>query len=158
MKTKSLLPSGDKKEEKEEYEAPESGETNISYDKNLVSALYACLSHLTIQAKWFHFTTKGLGEHGALDYLKEGVDSKIDGIIETLMGIYPGDTDYGGYPLKELVGYSSVEMEKWVDEKISELNPYYEEIAERGWCSVTNQLDELYAILYNTIYKLRIKK
>lgn len=106
------------------------------------------------QAVFWHNQTTSFSEHKALNEFYESVEDLLDGLVESVAGIYGRPK---GYEAHDFVDWSSTE------DTISYFKGVYTYIqSERGslysesW--IQNQIDELAQLVASTIYKLTLNK
>jgi hypothetical protein len=105
------------------------------------------------QAHIFHNQTTSFSEHMALGGYYEEILDKVDGLVESIQGIYP-----------RIQQYKSAQYKDWVstDNTIMYFKALYEyvqserkTIYQESW--VQNQVDEIAALIASTLYKLSLK-
>ena len=106
------------------------------------------------QSVFWHNQTTSFSEHKALNEFYESVEDLLDGLVESVAGIYGRPK---GYEAHDFVDWSSTE------DTISYFKGVYTYIqSERGslysesW--IQNQIDELAQLVASTIYKLTLNK
>lgn len=106
------------------------------------------------QAIFWHNQTDSYAEHKTLNVFYDEIVGKLDGLVESVAGIY-------GRPMF----YTSIEPNDWktTDETIvyfQNLYKYVEsartEIYSESW--IQNQIDEIAALIAQTIYQLTLRK
>jgi hypothetical protein len=106
------------------------------------------------QAVFFHNQTEVYSEHKTLNEFYESIEDLLDGLVESVAGIY-------GRPK----GYESFDYEDWTstDRTIEYFRALYEyvqtertSIYQESW--IQNQVDEISALIAQTIYLLTLKK
>ena len=106
------------------------------------------------QAIFWHNQTTSYAEHKTLNGFYDDIVGHLDGLVESVAGIY-------GRP----VGYTVIEPTDWksTDETIvyfQNLYKYVEssraELYSESW--IQNQIDEISALIAQTIYQLTLKK
>ena len=115
--------------------------------------MVSLLLHSQTQVHTFHLQTKSYSEHKALQGYYEGIDSLVDGIIESYQGKY-----------NILKGYKKYDIEDYKDTTITvnyfkDLCGKVEEL--RDCCKdsyIQNQIDTVCELINSTLYKLRFLK
>jgi hypothetical protein len=101
----------------------------------------------------FHLQTKSYSEHKALQGYYEGIDTLVDGIIESYQGKYDVVT-----------GYNSIKNEDYKSsEQVMKYFKALDSMVEKNRKSVKesflqNQIDTVQELIYSTLYKLRFLK
>ena len=117
--------------------------------ENMVSTLL----HSQTQVHIFHLQTKSYSEHKALQGYYEGIDSLVDGIIESHQGKYDIIKNYDSIKTED---YQSSEQVmsyfKSLDEMINGVRKNVKE------SFIQNQIDTVQELIYSTLYKLRFLK
>jgi hypothetical protein len=115
--------------------------------------MVSLLLHSQTQVHTFHLQTKSYSEHKALQGYYEGIDSLVDGIIESYQGKY-----------NILKGYKKYDIEDYKDTTIT-IN-YFKDLCGkveelRDCCKdsyIQNQIDTVCELINSTLYKLRFLK
>jgi hypothetical protein len=115
--------------------------------------MVSLLLHSQTQVHTFHLQTKSYSEHKALQRYYEGIDSLVDGIIESYQGKY-----------NILKGYKKYDIEDYKDTTIT-IN-YFKDLCGkveelRDCCKdsyIQNQIDTVCELINSTLYKLRFLK
>ena len=137
------------REQKEEGEIEVDDTKTNSGFKNMVSILL----HSQTQVHIFHLQTKSYSEHKALQGYYEGIDTLVDGIIESYQGKYDVVT-----------GYNSIKNEDYKSsEQVMKYFKALDSMVEKNRKSVKesflqNQIDTVQELIYSTLYKLRFLK
>ena len=106
------------------------------------------------QTVFWHNQTEVYSEHKTLNGFYDSVEDLLDGLVESVAGIY-------GRPQ----GYESFDYENWTstDRTIEYFRALYDyiqteraSIYQESW--IQNQVDELAALVASTIYLLTLKK
>jgi hypothetical protein len=106
------------------------------------------------QAIFWHNQTEVYSEHKTLNGFYDDIVEHLDGLVESVAGIYGRPT-----------GYSVVEPTDWVstDETIAYFKNLYgyvqstrTDLYQESW--IQNQIDEIAALIAQTIYLLTLKK
>lgn len=115
-----------------------------------ISALNSCKQ----QAIVWHNQTTSYSEHKTLNEFYESIEDLLDGLVESVAGIYGRPQ---GYDVHDLVDWTSCE------DTIQYFKGVYTYIqTERGglysesW--IQNEIDELAKLVASTLYKLTLKK
>jgi hypothetical protein len=106
------------------------------------------------QAVFWHNQTEIYSEHKTLNGFYEDIEDRLDGLVESVAGIYGRPKGYEAY---DFVDWTST------DDTIAYFrNLYtYVETERKGLYSdswVQNQIDEISALIASTIYLLTLKK
>jgi high-affinity Fe2+/Pb2+ permease len=114
--------------------------------KNMVSTLL----HSQTQVHIFHLQTKSYSEHKALQKYYEGIDSLVDGIIESYQGKYDIIKNYDTIKVED---YSSSEQ---VINYFKSLDTMIENARKNVKESfIQNQIDTVQELIFSTLYKLK---
>jgi hypothetical protein len=106
------------------------------------------------QAIFWHNQTNSYSEHKTLNGFYDDIVEHLDGLVESVAGIY-------GRP----VDYTVVEPTNWTstDDTIAYFQNLYKyvqstrtELYSESW--IQNQIDEIAALIAQTIYQLTLKK
>lgn len=106
------------------------------------------------QSIFWHNQTTSYAEHKTLNGFYDDILEDLDGLVESVAGIY-------GRP----VGYTVVEPTDWTstDDTIAYFQNLYKyvqstrtELYSESW--IQNQIDEISALIAQTIYQLTLKK
>ena len=106
------------------------------------------------QAVFWHNQTEVYSEHKTLNGFYEDIEDRLDGLVESVAGIYGRPKGYEAY---DFVDWTST------DDTIAYFrNLYtYVETERKGLYSeswIQNQIDEISALIASTIYLLTLKK
>jgi hypothetical protein len=136
------------KEQEENNTEVEDTKTNTGF-KDMVSILL----HSQTQVHIFHLQTKSYSEHKALQGYYEGIDTLVDGVIESYQGKYD-----------VITGYNSIKTEDYKSsEQVIKYFKALDTMVEKNRKSVKesyiqNQIDTIQELIYSTLYKLRFLK
>lgn len=135
--------------------APEPMENEPNEDTpmdNFVDLIY-CLKQSNEQAIVWHHQTTSFSVHKALNNYYDEIVERIDGLVESVSGIYGRPT---GYELCNPVDYQSVEQ------VIAYFQALYAEVQserlvtfQETW--VQNQIDNVSELIASTLYLLNLK-
>jgi len=139
-------------QEMEDFEMEDElmGDEGVSGD---FSKLASILLHSQTQVHTLHLQTQSYSEHKATQNYYEGVDSLVDGLIESYQGKYG-----------IVKGYETMKIQDWQStEKTCE---YMKNLCKqvdnlRDCCEdsyLQNQIDTIIELINSTIYKLRFLK
>lgn len=118
-----------------------------------IQEFVSILRNSSPQAHIFHNQTTSFSEHMALGGYYEEILNKIDGLVESIQGVYP-----------TIVQYKSGQYKDWVstDNTIQYFKALYnyvqserKTIYQESW--VQNQVDEVSELISSTLYKLSLK-
>lgn len=106
------------------------------------------------QAVFWHNQTEVYSEHKALNRFYESIEDRLDGLVESVAGIYGRPK---GYEAHDFVDWTST------DDTIAYFKALYQyvETERKGLYSeswIQNQIDEISALISSTIYLLTLKK
>lgn len=115
--------------------------------------LVAYLLHSQTQTHVFHLQTKSYAEHKALQKYYEGIDSLVDGIVESYQGKYDIIKSYENYSLDNYSSNSQlITYFKALSKKVEDVHAKVKDTY------IQNQLDTINELINSTIYKLRFLK
>lgn len=163
MKNKLFLTEADRKQilankEKAILENFEKTFNSIKRDgeKDDMRILISKLLHSRLQVHTFHLQTKSkssLAEHMALGEFYEKIGDLTDGLVESYQGKYDIIKKYESLELED---YKNVEqLISYFKTLDSEIEKDRKSIKESY---IQNQIDEVQALIYSTLYKLRFLK
>jgi hypothetical protein len=112
-----------------------------------IPELFGCLLNSATQAHVFHLQTTSFAEHKALESFYEGIVPLTDILIETYQGKYGIVKDYSSYTMKNLG--SSIDYLEVVQNKVEESKSLFKD------SDILNILDEITALMKQTLYKLK---
>lgn len=106
------------------------------------------------QAVFWHNQTEVYSEHKTLNGFYESIEDRLDGLVESVAGIYGRPK---GYEAHDFVDWTST------DDTIAYFKALYQyvETERKGLYSeswIQNQIDEISALIASTIYLLTLKK
>lgn len=106
------------------------------------------------QAVFWHNQTEVYSEHKTLNRFYESIEDRLDGLVESVAGIYGRPK---GYEAHDFVDWTST------DDTIAYFKALYQyvETERKGLYSeswIQNQIDEISALIASTIYLLTLKK
>ena len=134
-----------------EAEKKETAE-DIAEDGDIVDMISSLL-HSQTQVHVFHLQSKSYSEHKALQKYYEGIDTIVDGIVESYQGKYDL---LKNYKTIKMVDYKSTEQLityfKELDDNIEKNRKAVKE------SYIQNQIDTIQELIYSTLYKLRFLK
>ena len=115
--------------------------------------MISSLLHSQTQVHVFHLQSKSYSEHKALQKYYEGIDTIVDGIVESYQGKYDL---LKNYKTIKMVDYKSTEQLityfKELDNNIEKNRKAVKE------SYIQNQIDTIQELIYSTLYKLRFLK
>ena len=112
--------------------------------------LVAYLLHSQTQTHVFHLQTKSYAEHKALQKYYEGVDSLVDGIVESYQGKYDLIKTYESFAIDPYSDKAQLETYfKALSKKVQDVHKQTEDTY------LQNQLDTVNELIASTLYKLR---
>jgi hypothetical protein len=115
--------------------------------------MVSLLLHSQTQVHTFHLQTKSYSEHKALQGYYEGIDSLVDGIIESYQGKY-----------SIIKGYKKYDIEDYKDTTttVNYFKDLYSKVEDlRDCCKdsyIQNEIDNVCKLINSTLYKLRFLK
>lgn len=114
-----------------------------------ISALNSCKQ----QSVFWHNQTTSYSEHKTLNEFYEEIEDLLDGLVESVAGIYGRPTDYDVHDMEDWTStQDTILYFKKVYEMVqTERRTLYQE----SW--IQNQIDEISALVASTIYKLTLK-
>ncbi len=116
---------------------------------DFLSTLNSCKQ----QSIFWHNQTTSLSEHKALNSFYEDIVDLLDGLVESVAGIYGRPQDYTTH---EPVNYESNEqLMKYFQEVYSYVQSQRTTIYQESW--IQNQVDEIAKLVALTLYKLTLK-
>lgn len=118
-------------------------------DLNFTNMVSSLLNSQT-QAHVFHLQSKSYSEHKSLQKYYEGIDSIVDGIIESYQGKYGIINEYDSIKIEK---YESSEQIISYFEKLDEIIEIGRKKIKESY--IQNQIDTAQELIYSTIYKLK---
>lgn len=119
---------------------------------NFVDLVY-CLKQSNEQAIVWHHQTTSYAAHKALDNYYSEIVGLLDGLIESVSGIYGRPT---GYELVNPVDYQSVEqVQAYFQALYAEVQSERQVTFQETW--IQNQIDEIATLIAETLYLLTLK-
>ena len=119
---------------------------------NFVDLVY-CLKQSNEQAIVWHHQTTSFSAHKALDNYYSEIVGLVDGLVESVSGIYGRPT---GYELVNPVDYQSVEqVQAYFQALYAEVQSERTMTFQETW--IQNQIDEIAALIAETLYLLTLK-
>jgi len=144
VKKKNLM-----REQKEDNETEVKETKTGSGFKDMVSILL----HSQTQVHIFHLQTKSYAEHKALQKYYEGIDTLVDGLIESYQGKYDVITQYNSVKNEDYK--SNEQVIKYFKALDSMIEKNRKEVKESF---IQNQIDTVQELINSTVYKLRFLK
>ena len=105
------------------------------------------------QAVVWHHQTTSFSEHKALNNYYDGIVPLLDGLIESVQGVYPR---IGSYTLVDPVDWSDGVSTTYFKGLYQYVQEHRKMVYQETW--VQNQIDEIAALVAQTIYLLTLKK
>lgn len=119
---------------------------------NFVDLIY-CLKQSNEQAIVWHHQTTSFSVHKALNNYYDEIVERIDGLVESVSGIYGRPT---GYELVNPVDYQSVEQViAYFQALYAEVQSERQMTFQETW--VQNQIDNVSELIASTLYLLSLK-
>ena len=119
---------------------------------NFVDLVY-CLKQSNEQAIVFHHQTTSFSCHKAMDNYYSSIVGLIDGLVESVSGIYGRPT---GYELVNPVDYQSVEqVQAYFQALYAEVQSERMVTFQESW--IQNQIDGIAELIAETLYLLTLK-
>jgi hypothetical protein len=115
--------------------------------------LVYCLKQSNEQAIVWHHQTTSFSVHKALNEYYEAIVGRIDGLVESVSGIYGRPT---GYELVNPIDYQSVEqVQAYFQALYTEVQTARMVTYQETW--VQNQIDNISELIASTLYLLTLK-
>ena len=119
---------------------------------NFVDLVY-CLKQSNEQAIVFHHQTTSFSCHNAMDNYYSSIVGLIDGLVESVSGIYGRPM---GYELVNPVDYQSVEqVQAYFQALYAEVQSERQVTFQESW--IQNQIDGIAELIAETLYLLTLK-
>ena len=115
--------------------------------------MVSILLHSQTQVHIFHLQTKSYAEHKALQGYYEGIDTLVDGIIESYQGKYDVITQYNS--IKNVDYQSNEQIIKYFKDLDAMIEKNRKGVKESF---IQNQIDTVQELINSTVYKLRFLK
>ena len=115
--------------------------------------MVSILLHSQTQVHIFHLQTKSYAEHKALQGYYEGIDTLVDGIIESYQGKYDVITQYNS--IKNVDYKSNEQIIKYFKDLDAMIEKNRKGVKESF---IQNQIDTVQELINSTVYKLRFLK
>jgi high-affinity Fe2+/Pb2+ permease len=129
-------------------------EENINTTSNSgLKGMVSSLLHSQTQVHIFHLQTKSYSEHKALQGYYEGIDTLVDGIIESYQGKYDIIKNYDSIKTEDYK--SSEQVINYFKSLDTMIISARKEVKESY---LQNQIDTVQELIYSTLYKLRFLK
>ena len=125
----------------------------VKNESSNIVDMISTLLHSQTQVHTFHLQTTSYSEHKALQGYYKGIDSLVDGLVES----YQGKNELiKNYTTFKMVDYKSTEQLityfKGLDDNIEKNRKAVKE------SYIQNQIDTIQELIYSTLYKLRFLK
>jgi hypothetical protein len=104
------------------------------------------------QSVVFHHQTNNFSEHKALNNYYDGIVPLLDGLIESVQGIYPR---IGGYVLSPTVDWSEGISTTYFKGLYGFVQEHRKMIYQESF--IQNQIDEITQLIAETLYQLSLK-
>ena len=135
-----------------EQENKKEENTNVKTNSGF-KGMVSSLLHSQTQVHIFHLQTKSYSEHKALQGYYEGIDTLVDGIIESYQGKYDVITQYNSVKNEDYKSNEQViKYFKVLDTMIEKNRKSVKE------SFIQNQIDTVQELINSTVYKLRFLK
>ena len=119
---------------------------------NFVDLVY-CLKQSNEQAIVWHHQTTSFSCHKALDNYYNEIVGLVDGLVESVSGVYGCPT---GYELVNPIDYQSVEqVQAYFQALYAEIQSERTMTFQESW--IQNQIDEIATLVAETLYLLTLK-
>jgi hypothetical protein len=114
----------------------------------------SALRNSSPQAHIFHHQTDSFAEHMALGGYYEEILDHVDGLVESIQGVYPRIVDYK--PAPQYPNWVSTEVTiQYFKALYSYVQTERKNIYQETW--VQNQIDTIAELIASTLYKLSLK-
>ena len=149
LKRRGLYEQDDTLEDEDDND-DEENDTQDTETNDEFCEMVCRLLHSQTQVHVFHLQTKSYSEHKALQGYYEGIDSLVDGIIESYQGKYDIIKNYDSIKVED---YTSLEQVinyfKSLDNMIEKARKNVKE------SFIQNQIDTVQELIFSTVYKLK---
>ena len=105
------------------------------------------------QAIFWHNQTEVYSEHKTLNGFYDGIEDLLDGLVESVAGIYGRPKGYEAHDFTDWT--STDDTIVYFKELYSYIQTERKTIYQESW--IQNQIDEISALVASTIYKLTLK-
>ena len=120
----------------------------------IVGQFISTLMSARTQAHVFHLQTPSFAAHKALNEFYDEIVNTIDGLVESYQGKYGIVQGYGNVALQEYQSCDGIIL--YFTTLVNFLEKSRSMIAQDSY--IQNQIDELVALIYSLLYKLRFLK
>ena len=120
----------------------------------IIGQFISTLMSARTQAHVFHLQTPSFAAHKALKKFYEEIVDAIDGLVESYQGKYGIVQGYGNVALQEYQSCDGIIL--YFTTLVNFLEKSRSMIAQDSY--IQNQIDELVALIYSLLYKLRFLK
>jgi hypothetical protein len=120
----------------------------------IVGQFISTLMSARTQAHVFHLQTPSFAAHKALNEFYDEIVDTIDGLVESYQGKYGIVQGYGNVALQEYQSCDGIIL--YFTTLVNFLEKSRSMIAQDSY--IQNQIDELVALIYSLLYKLRFLK
>ena len=117
----------------------------------IVGQFISTLMSARTQAHVFHLQTPSFAAHKALNEFYDEIVDTIDGLVESYQGKYGIVQGYGNVALQEYQSCDGIIL--YFTTLVNFLEKSRSMIAQDSY--IQNQIDELVALIYSLLYKLR---
>jgi hypothetical protein len=120
----------------------------------IIGQFISTLMSARTQAHVFHLQTPSFAAHKALNEFYDEIVDTIDGLVESYQGKYGIVQGYGNVALQEYQSCDGIIL--YFTTLVNFLEKSRSMIAQDSY--IQNQIDELVALIYSLLYKLRFLK
>ena len=149
LKRRNLWEQEEDEDDDQNEDKDQDDETSSNHNEDFCDMVCQLL-HSQTQVHIFHLGTKSYSEHKALQGYYEGIDTLVDGVIESYQGKYGLLTNYKSFKNQ------SYKNKNQVLKYFTSLLNMIEE--KRDCCDdsfIQNQIDTIQELAYSTMYKLK---
>ena len=149
LKRRNLWEQEEDEDDDQNEDKDQDDETSSNHNEDFCDMVCQLL-HSQTQVHIFHLGTKSYSEHKALQGYYEGIDTLVDGVIESYQGKYGLLTNYKSFKNQ------SYKNKNQVLKYFTGLLNMIEE--KRDCCDdsfIQNQIDTIQELAYSTMYKLK---